>query len=337
MKIHKIIITVLIFLVFNSFVEAAATKRTYVLGDIEDTSPVTIQPPKYIKNTPIYTFVPTEIGYDCLGTCSSSISKSSKSTIIDSATITLPTEKDWSDIVTPVKDQGQCGSCVIFSTTAALESALLKQKKGTFDISEQYSLSCLMPQTLCQTGTQISSYLEPLKSTGTSQELSQYPYIAPSLGNCNAAGKFLTPYNFSFKANSFEKVGIESADDLKATLVKYGPVVGSLMVHSSFQDYTTGLYRPNSYDSRSGGHAILIVGYSDAIGGFKVKNSWGTDWGDKGFFWIAYDQVGGQSDFGTRGGGVFAITDASAPDVAPTYVINSSNVNPSPGDRKSVV
>ncbi|MEI6745792.1 MAG: DUF1566 domain-containing protein, partial [Methylococcaceae bacterium] len=272
---------------------------------------------------------------ESLGTCSSSISKSSKSTIIDSATITLPTEKDWSDIVTPVKDQGQCGSCVIFSTTAALESALLKQKKGTFDISEQYSLSCLMPQTLCQTGTQISSYLEPLKSTGTSQELSQYPYIAPSLGNCNAAGKFLTPYNFSFKANSFEKVGIESADDLKATLVKYGPVVGSLMVHSSFQDYTTGLYRPNSYDSRSGGHAILIVGYSDAIGGFKVKNSWGTDWGDKGFFWIAYDQVGGQSDFGTRGGGVFAITDASAPDVAPTYVINSSNVNPSSGKSGS--
>ncbi len=315
------------FFAFTTFAQA----KTYALGDIKDTSPITIDPPKYVPSSRNDDVIVgrTDVIIGVATFKSSSRSKLLSNNNFESeSVITLPNEKDWSDVVTPVKNQGGCGSCVIFSTTGALESFLLRKNKKTFDISEQYGLSCHMPANLCNKGTMISSYLSPLKTMGTSEELSQYPYTA-SFGSCSSAGKFLTAYNFAFKVNSYEKVGIKTADDLKATLVKYGPVVGAMNVHNSFMNYTSGIYKPNQIEQDLGGHAILIVGYSDTIGGFKVKNSWGTDWGDKGFFWISYDQVGGKSDFGTRGGGVFAITDASAPNVAPQYLISSHNVTPS--------
>ena len=248
--------------------------------------------------------------------------------------ILLPSEKDWSVFVTSVKDQGQCGSCVVFATTAALESALLKQNKGAYDISEQYGLSCLLPPTLCDNGVEIGDYVNLLKSSGSSEELWQYPYIA-NYGNCNSAKQFLTAYNFPYKATAFQKVGIGSINDLKSTLVQYGPVVASFDVYTSFFHYETGLYRPNVldvHDVYEGLHAVLVVGYSDKMGGFRVKNSWGTHWGENGFFWMAYDQVLGISKFGTRGDGVFAITDTFMPTqpkptpaqiIATTSVINS--------------
>ena len=230
--------------------------------------------------------------------------------------ISLPSEKDWSNFVTPVKNQGQCGSCVVFATTAALESALLKQNKGAYDISEQYGLSCLLPPTLCDSGMQIGDYVNLLKSSGSSQELSQYPYTA-SYGSCDATRQFINAYNFSYNITAFQKVSITSIDDLKSTLVQYGPIVASFKVYSSFFNYSTGLYRPSVVENYEGGHAVLVVGYSDKMGGFRVKNSWGTGWGDNGFFWIAYDQIKGMSAFGTRGDGVYAVTDTSMPPPQP--------------------
>jgi C1A family cysteine protease len=328
----KLIATFFITFFFFTFTTFAQAK-TYALGDIKDTSPITIDPPKYVKPTDNVVVIGNVTIISGGGTTTTTTFKSSSKLLTNDgfesqSVITLPSEKDWSDVVTPIKNQDACGSCVIFATTAALESFLLRKNKKTFDISEQYGLSCHMPANLCGSGTMLSAYFSPLQIIGTSEELSQYPYTA-SFGSCSSAGKFLTAYNFAFKVNSYEKVGIRTADELKATLVKYGPVVGAMKVHNSFYNYSSGIYKPDQVEQNLGGHAILIVGYSDKIGGFKVKNSWGTLWGDKGFFWIAYDQVGGQSDFGTRGGGVFAITDASAPDVAPQYLISSHNVSPS--------
>lgn len=230
--------------------------------------------------------------------------------------IMLPPELDWSKFVTPVKDQGRCGSCVVFATTAALESAILVQEKGIHDVSEQYGLSCLLPSTLCDTGMQIGDYFKLLNQKGATQELSQYPYIA-SFGDCGAITKFITEYNFPYKIATFQKVVISSVNNLKSALYEYGPLVAAFRVYPSFSNYKKGLYRPFAGEILRGGHAVLVVGYSDKIGGFLVKNSWGTSWGDKGFFWIAYDQVDGMSDFATRGDGVYAVVDASTPPLPP--------------------
>ena len=84
--------------------------------------------------------------------------------------------------------------------------------------------------------------------------------------------------------------------DIKNALYTYGPVVASFYVYNDFYSYRSGVY---SYASGSyvGAHAVLIVGYDDVRQAFIVKNSWGTGWGEAGYFMIAYSEVGGTSNF----------------------------------------
>jgi hypothetical protein len=84
---------------------------------------------------------------------------------------------------------------------------------------------------------------------------------------------------------------------LKNALYTYGPLVTTMGVYSDFYYYKNGVY---SYTSGTfqGGHAILIVGYDDAAQCFIVKNSWGTGWGEAGFFRIAYSELNNVVSFG---------------------------------------
>jgi hypothetical protein len=86
-------------------------------------------------------------------------------------------------------------------------------------------------------------------------------------------------------------------DDLRNALYAYGPVIATMYVYNDFYSYRSGVY---SYTTGSyvGAHAILVVGYDDALQAFIVKNSWGSGWGEAGFFMIAYGEVGGTSRFG---------------------------------------
>jgi hypothetical protein len=81
-----------------------------------------------------------------------------------------------------------------------------------------------------------------------------------------------------------------TVDGLKNALLTYGPLVTTMNVYSDFYSYAGGVY---SYVSGSyqGGHAIEIIGYDDTNRCFIVKNSWGTGWGESGFFRIDYNEV----------------------------------------------
>jgi hypothetical protein len=85
---------------------------------------------------------------------------------------------------------------------------------------------------------------------------------------------------------------------IKDALVNYGPLVTTFNVYADFFGYDGGIY---SYTSGAyqGGHAVLIVGYDDANSCFIVKNSWGTWWGEAGFFRIAYSQLASPIYFGS--------------------------------------
>ncbi len=92
--------------------------------------------------------------------------------------------------------------------------------------------------------------------------------------------------------------------DMKAWLAATGPLITCFSVYSDFFAYSSGVYKYQS-GTFEGGHCVCVIGYSDILGGWLCKNSWGSYWGMGGYFWIGYGQCGiddtmwGVDDFAT--------------------------------------
>ncbi|MDD4005300.1 MAG: C1 family peptidase [Elusimicrobiaceae bacterium] len=207
----------------------------------------------------------------------------------------LPESLDWrannGDFVTGVRNQGQCGSCWAFAMTGALESYALRAKNTPnrdLDLSEQVMVSCSGAGS-CKGGRLNADYLT---TTGLPPE-SYYPYTQTD-GSCsNVKPGWEKETN---KIGSWGSVS-KSVEELKAALNQFGPVPTAFMVYRDFMSYKSGVY---SYTSGElmGGHGVLLVGYNDAEKYFIVKNSWGPNWGENGFFKIAYSEMDNQVKFG---------------------------------------
>jgi C1A family cysteine protease len=220
------------------------------------------------------------------------------------ATVTPPANYDWSShtvntapsFVTPVRDQGGCGSCWAFATTAALESQVLMENNAPgvdLNLSEQIMVSCSGAGS-CG-GGYINTSSDFLRQMGLPTE-TYFPYTATN-NSCTSAPSDWT--NNVYKINGWHWVATTSPTvaSLKSALVTYGPLATMMSVYSDFGYYKAGVYSQVS-GSFVGWHCILIVGYDDANQCFVVKNSWGANWGESGFFRIAYSQVGNAVSFG---------------------------------------
>jgi C1A family cysteine protease len=218
------------------------------------------------------------------------------------AAVPLAASLDWTDnggnYVTGVRNQGGCGSCWAFATTAALESKALitfNTPNADLDLSEQIVLSCTDslkprgdPGTNNCDGGYASSAADVLKDYGTALETC-YPYTQAN-GSCGSA--CANWQNEAYKIAGWNYVvngSSASASAIKAAL-QSGPVVGWMRVYEDFLSYQSGVYARTSTDF-AGNHFILIVGYDDVKEAFKIKNSWGTGWGQSGFGWVSYDEL----------------------------------------------
>lgn len=211
-----------------------------------------------------------------------------------------PATLDWrannGNFVTPVRDQGACGSCWAFAAAAALESRYLitSNRPGhDLNLSEQVLVSCSGAGT-CN-GGYISFASDYLRDSGLPLEPC-YPYLAAN-GTCADACANWQATGYRISGWRYVTTSTATVTALKAALTTYGPLVTTMVVYSDFYAYNSGIYSRTS-TTREGGHAVLLVGYDDTNHCFIVKNSWGTGWGESGFFRIAYSELDTATGFG---------------------------------------
>ncbi|XP_063804263.1 cathepsin K-like [Pseudophryne corroboree] len=188
--------------------------------------------------------------------------------------------------VTPVQNQGICGSCWAFSSVGALEGQLMKKTGTLISLSPQNLVDCDMDNYGCQGGYMTNAFGYVRDNNGIDSD-AFYPYIGQDEGCLyNSSGKAAGCMGFKEIPRGDEKV-------LKRAVAQVGPVSVSIDASlSSFHFYSKGVYYDKNCDPEGINHAVLAVGYGN-IKGTKhwiLKNSWGQDWGRKGYVLLARDK-----------------------------------------------
>jgi len=201
--------------------------------------------------------------------------------------VDAPASVDWTTkgVVTPVKNQGDCGSCWAFSATGSLECDYAIQTGELTSLSEQELVDCSSSygNDGCNGGWYYYAWEYSANDGGLCTE-SAYPYTGVQ-GACSSSSCG-TKYN---KNKRYKKI---TADD--STALVNGAAVGCVSVaieanQFAFQYYSRGILTGTCGTSID--HAVLVVGYGTQGGQnyWKVKNSWGTSWGEAGYVLICKD------------------------------------------------
>ncbi|BAT89967.1 hypothetical protein LR48_Vigan08g087800 [Vigna angularis] len=199
----------------------------------------------------------------------------------------VPASMDWRTrgAVTPIKDQGRCGSCWAFSTVATIEGLHQITTGELVSLSEQELVDCVEGMSEgCKGGYMEDAFEFVAKKGGLATE-EYYPYRAN-----NKTCKVKKEGHGVAEIKGYEKV---TANSEKALLkaVAHQPV--SVYIDggdSAFQFYSSGIFTGKCGTRLN--HAVAVVGYGKARGGGKywiVKNSWSRKWGEKGYIRMKRD------------------------------------------------
>jgi Caspase domain/Papain family cysteine protease/Domain of unknown function (DUF4384) len=205
----------------------------------------------------------------------------------------LPDVVDLSGRMPAVGDQGRSSSCAAWSTayaarsyyTAALERRDVLRPANLPSPSYVYHLA---RDGKCEDGTTIPRVVEVLKHGALSLE--QSPFTAACVA---PASPQLVAQANDFRVRGMGRVDVARLDDIKGQLARSNPVIIRLQVSTAFQHLrgtaTFDEPAPPPGDKLTGWHFITLVGYDERRQVFRLINSWGTGWGDRGYAWLGYD------------------------------------------------
>lgn len=196
-----------------------------------------------------------------------------------------PPAWDWRNqgVMTSVKNQAGCGSCVAFGTIGAFEAVIRINGGPSLDLSEADLFYCGCGYC-CGTGWYGSHAVNRLYHYGVPDEAC-FPYRDYNIP-CDPCDdredRIEKPSDYGY---------LSSESSIKSAIYNYGPVISSFAVWSDFYyDYTGGVYH-YEYGRLEGYHCIAVVGYNDNSNYWICKNSWGGSWGESGYFRIGYGEV----------------------------------------------
>lgn len=208
--------------------------------------------------------------------------------------ITLPTWVDLREKCPPIYDQGQIGSCTANAMGGAFQFEQMKQNIPNFMPSRlfiYYNTREYEGTVNEDAGATLRNTMKMMVDKGTC------PETLWSYNKCYRKKPSDNCYTEGLKNQVVEYLRVTHAMyDIKYALAEGNPVAFGMMLYESFMNESVArsgiIPMPNlAQESSVGGHAVLLVGYDDSKNCFIVRNSWGTSWGDKGYFYLPYEYV----------------------------------------------
>jgi C1A family cysteine protease len=251
---------------------------SFFAGDLLAEKPLKAPKPVYVSPPENYGFMPPPVDMTGLRPYAKSLL----------GQMSPPASWDWRTMngVTSVKNQNPYGTCWAFATIGDLESKRLIREAAAYDLSELNIVACNPVGTTCNSGGNAwisTNYLTLLGSVN--ETCNPYPGGCPSPMCVNPACAYYD------RVTEWRLIA-NDVTAIKNAIMTYGPVYTG--IYASFPGFST--YNGSGCLSYGGteaqNHAVLIVGWDDAMcggnGGWIVKNSWGTAWGAAGYFYIRY-------------------------------------------------